>query len=162
MKYNIKNWRNDFAKHGIIVKDVLYINNIPKGYICVTNCSKTKTNKNKGNPRDFYKGTDSTRFIDFFEKAGVFYAILSDLYGIHFRDEILPSYDLSPNQIKNRNKLSLIITEKVRNAGYKGIMYYCPTPSRAKTYLDILIRTKLSIIYVRRLRKREYKNIFNK
>lgn len=155
------NWKRKFIATGISVEDIL-TPNIPHGVLPVANCSKIKgNNENRmAIPRIFYQGKDAQRFMRFCEYFNIRYAILSDEYGLHFQDEQKPFYDRAPASVIDREKLAKIIKQLLIFHDYYGIIYYCPTPSRAWTYLDILLRCNISIKYVRQLRMTENEGFF--
>ena len=84
-EFNIRRERKVFRdKSGNVIEKALLI----------THCCRTKLAS--GLPTSMYVGDRNLRFYEGCRKRRERYAILSDLYGIHFDDEHLDYYDKGP------------------------------------------------------------------
>lgn len=129
-----------------------FLNALPHhpGALYVTNCCGTKgIHLQTGTPDVFYTGPNQQRFIQSMKAKGLEWAILSDLYGIHFSDEELPLYDLAPDQLTQQelwNK-GLLIRAKlfVRYGGLPIVVYVKGIPSTSLPYVIMLKAAGLTV-----------------
>lgn len=118
--------------------------------IICSRCSKTKTGKNKATPKEFYVSSVNLKFYKAMEDNSLYYAILSDKYGIHFCDEELDYYDVHPSQLTNAHKIALgkIIEKKCRDRGIEKIIFQYESPIMSKPYFEMMMNTNLELYYV--------------
>lgn len=157
-------WKEKFKTRGILVQEILYPKEIKNTWLCVTNCTRKKQKTNKAVvPKDLYTSTIFSKFVQFCECHCIPYAILSDLYGLCFQNEKINSYDLAPNEVKDRDGLAQLINSKMNTKcpSKDTIVYYRSSPVFAWTYLDILLRTNFKIIFVLKLRNKKPSPGFN-
>lgn len=136
-------WRNLLSTLGIRVTSSL-TEVVPANQLYVTNCCGTKgIGIPHGTPEAFYLGDKQQRFYRDMKQHGYEWAILSDLYGMHFSDESLPLYDLAPSQLTQDElwALGALIRRKFVER-YGGIpdVVYCKAPvSTAVPYLIMML-----------------------
>ena len=63
-----------------------------------TRCCRIKSNAG-GTPQDLYRSDLPQRFLGRMAELGLPHAILSDLYGLHFPDVWMASYDTAPGDL---------------------------------------------------------------
>lgn len=165
MTHKNQSWKKEFEERGIEVRSTLYAEDVKDTWLCITNCSrkKKKDTSKPVTPKELYTGAIFSHFVRFCERHHLSYGILSDLYGLCFETERIMSYDLAPSDVKNRDALGRLILTKL-NKKYpqkNTIVYYRTSPIFAQTYLDILLRTGLQIIYVLKLRNKKPDPGFN-
>lgn len=122
----------------------------PRNTIICSRCSKTKTGKNKATPKEFYVSPLNLKFYRSMEKNSLYYAILSDKYGIHFCDEYLDFYDVHPSILTKIQKVKLggIIRNKCNKRNYKNIIFYNSSPLMSSPYFQMLLYSGLKIYFV--------------
>ena len=145
---NTKEWKNVIEKEYKFHYITEYTDILPSSLL-VTSCSKTKLVK-KGYPKDLYHGKINKLFYKFVENNNLDYGIISDKYGLHMFDENLPYYDIHPSSLSYAQKkdLGAKIREKIKNYGYKDIIFYYPSPLLSKPYFEMLWYSKLSVYYL--------------
>lgn len=129
-------------------------NQIPNDALWTTSCSKTKSSKKRGYPKDFYVGIYNKLFYKYVDGLNLNYGIISDKYGIHMEDECLDYYDIHPSKLTMEDKFELgrIIRKKVKDKGFKEIIFYYPSPLQSKPYFEILWFSKLSVNYISKIK----------
>lgn len=122
----------------------------PTNTIICSRCSKTKTGKDKATPKEFYVSPMNLRFYNAMEQNSLYYAILSDKYGIHFCDERLDYYDVHPSQLSKEQKIELgkIIEKKCRERNIENIIFQNESPLMSRPYFEMMMNTNLKIYYV--------------
>lgn len=127
---------------------------IPKGALWTTSCSKTKSSKKDGFPKDFYVGRYNTLFYQYTDFFNFDYGIISDKYGIHMQHECLDYYDIHPSTLSLEDKFELgqIIREKVKDKGFNELIFYYPSPLQSKPYFEILWYSKLPVYYISKIK----------
>lgn len=146
---NTKDWKKvviDQFKFNYVQKSV----DIPTNALWTTSCSKTKNNKKKGVPKEFYTGKYNLLFYKFMKEYELDYGVLSDKYGIHMFDEKLSYYDIHPTALdwKDKRKLGNKISKKLKKYGFKELIFYFPSPLLSKPYFEILWFSKLPVSYI--------------
>lgn len=128
--------------------------NIPTDALWTTSCSKTKSSKKQGYPKDFYVGRYNQLFYKYIDFFNFDYGIISDKYGIHMQDECLDYYDIHPSNLTFEDKFDLgqIIREKMWDNGFKEIIFYYPSPLQSKPYFEILWYSKLPVYYISKIK----------
>lgn len=136
-------WRELLASLGVAVANSL--TEVPhSNQLFVTNCCGTKgVGIPHGTPDVFYLGTKQQQFYREMTANGFEWAILSDLYGMHFATESLPLYDLAPSQLTQEQlwDLGRLIRRKFleRYGGFPRVVY-CKAPvSTAVPYIIMLL-----------------------
>lgn len=134
-----------------------YVNDpkkLPSNAIWTTSCSKTKKNRGRGVPKDFYLGNVNKIFYKYVDKFGFDYGVLSDKYGIHMSHEYLNYYDIHPSNLSDSDKkdLGLKIKNKIKKDNYKQIVFYYPSPLRSKPYFEMLWHTNLPVYYITKIK----------
>lgn len=153
---NVSNWRQYLTSFGIEVVSEFSLTKVTDDILMVCNCSNSKSNIDDATPTQLYQGVDVRRFCEMCSKYRITYAILSDMHGILYFDEKVKKYDIAPTNV-NRPELAITILKKLKIRNYTIIVYYCPTPSRAFTYLDFLVRIPdIKIIYTTKITGREF------
>ncbi len=144
--------------HDIIKSyNITYLNQYPDkqppNSLYVTRCCAIKTPDSEAIPRHFYLSGIVQRFINFCDNNNFNYAILSDLYGIHFKDEILKTYDIHPSSLDEGQlfKLGELIRTKCTSIGVNTIYYYNPSPLMSIPYFKMLNYSKLKTYYLTNL-----------
>lgn len=124
----------------------------PSGALWVSRCAATKRIE-CGTPRVLYQSPLLDFFVRRVESANVRYAIISDLYGLHFDDESLAWYDLHPSSLSAARKrwLGQVIREKALCRGYCTILFYNGSPVRSVPYFEMLGASRLEVWYTTRL-----------
>ena len=139
-----KDWKtkikNDFGIIAINTSEELTHIINAQNTIITTRCSKTKTGKNRAIPKHFYVSDLNIKFYDAMDSNDYYYGILSDKYGIHFKDEELDYYDIHPSSLTSERKIELgeMIKEKVIARGYESLIFYNTSPIFSKPYFDML------------------------
>lgn len=125
----------------------------------VTYCS-AKKNKGVFPPDRLYKSKRISRFINRCKEVKVNWAILSALYGFVFPDQQIKDYNVTMRSdkkywlgivvVKDGKKLSVkesidhienlsrVLLQQTSQKQIDKIIFYAPTPRRAKCYLAIL------------------------
>ena len=144
-----------YQKNGIKVIACSYADDISLNVLPVTSCGKCKpkTIESSYLPKELYLGKTQQLFMEVCQEID--YAIVSDLYGLHFCNVKKAIYDIHPTLLTVSERI--ILAKKIKfqalEKNYTSILYYLPSPIRAFTYLDILLRTGLEIIYTSNLKK---------
>ena len=153
---NIRNWRQYLSSFGIDVVSEFSLTKVTDDILMLCNCSNSKSITDNVTPIQLYQGVDVRRFTKLCSTYNIPYGVLSDLYGILYFDEKVKKYDLSPTNV-DRPKLAITISEQLKIRNYTIIVYYCPTPSRAFTYLDFLVRIPdIKIVYTTKITGSEF------
>lgn len=142
--YNIKHLKS--LKE---VKDLL--NN---GAVMCSRCSAIKTTTlQEAVPKDFYLSTINKNFYKWCEFSKFPYAILSDLYGLHWYDVKEKTYDIHPSSLKEEDfhRLSKIIKERVLDRGYTSLIFYNSSPVMSKPYFYMMYLTGLPVYFITKL-----------
>jgi hypothetical protein len=124
-------------------------------HLWTSRCSRTK-NVPAGKPRDLYQSNVLEEFYDFARLSGIRYGIVSDLYGLHMDDEILPHYDVHPSMLSRteKRKLGAIVGEKATAAGYRSLVFFAHSPLMSKPYFEILSSSGVEVLFVTTLRRK--------
>lgn len=137
------NWRTLLAELGVTVATSL--TDVPhRAQLYVTNCCGTKgIGIPHGTPEVFYLGDKQQLFYRQMKERGYEWAILSDMYGMHFSTESLPLYDLAPSQLTQEQlwQLGRVIRCKLVER-YGGVpeVVYCKAPiSTAVPYVIMML-----------------------
>ena len=154
---NISNWRQYLTSFGIEVVSEFSLTKVTDDILMICNCSNSKSSIDDDlTPAQLYQGVTVRRFCKMCSKYRITYAILSDMHGILYFDEKVKKYDMTPTNV-NRPKLAAKISEQLKIRNYTIIVYYCPAPSRAFTYLDFLVRIPdIKIIYTTKITCRKF------
>lgn len=149
---NSKFWK-DVIIHDYGFKYITQFDQIPSDVIWTTSCSKTKSSKKKGIPKDFYQGRYNHLFYKYIEKYDLKYGIISDKYGIHMYDENLDFYDIHPKELTNKDKkkLGLKIRKKINEYGYEKLVFYYPSPLLSHPYFEMLWYSKIPTYYISKI-----------
>ncbi|AXV39088.1 hypothetical protein [Methanobacterium sp. BAmetb5] len=133
---------------------IQHIDNIPDGALWSTSCSKTKSSKSRGYPRDFYVGRYNKLFYKYTDLFNLDYGIISDKYGIHMRDECLDYYDIHPSNLSLDDKfnLGLVVRDKILEQGFKELIFYYPSPLQSIPYFEILWYSELPVFYISKIK----------
>lgn len=148
-----KDWKSYLSELGIKhiadSKTFWEIYNSSNAIIC-SRCSKTKTGKDKATPKEFYVSAINLRFYKAMEENNLYYAILSDKYGIHFCDEKLDYYDVHPSQLTSEHKINLgkIIEKKCAEKNIDTIIFQNESPLMSRPYFEMMLNTNLKLYYV--------------
>lgn len=134
------------------VKYIDSLSKLPEGVLWTSRCSKTKKLAG-GLPKNLYVSSLNIKFYECMEKYGLRYAILSDLYGIHFDDEKLAYYDIHPSSLtaEEKERLGKIIGEKTKGRGYSKVVFYNSSPLMSRPYFEMLSHSGLEVYFVTRL-----------
>jgi hypothetical protein len=86
-------------------------------------------------------------------ELGYPFAILSDLYGLHFAGEVRAPYDLHPTRLSRRmrQELGLRIAAQFRAAGRETLVFFNDSPILSRPYFEILGYARLPTYFVTRL-----------
>jgi hypothetical protein len=81
------------------------------------------------------------------------FAIISDMFGLHFWDEQLGYYDLHPGALsaKERAALGNVIREKALQRGFRTLVFYNNAPLMSTPYFQILSHSGLKVHFTTRL-----------
>jgi len=111
-----------------------------------TRCCKIKAS-NGGIPRELYQSVIPQRFLQRMARLGWPHAIVSDLYGLHFPEVVLPSYDTAPSELNadERRELGCKIADQARARGFDSIHFYNNSPVLSRPYFEILAHTGLPL-----------------
>jgi hypothetical protein len=92
-------------------------------------------------------------FFDFVRRAGLRFAVLSDLYGLHLDHEAFAPYDVHPStlDIGQKKRLGAIVGTKARSEGFAAVVFYNSSPLRSVPYFEILSHSGLEVYYTTRL-----------
>jgi hypothetical protein len=122
-------------------------------HLWTSRCSKTK-NVLAGTPRDLYQSDLLKELYSFADLRCARYAIVSDLYGLHMDEEVLPSYDIHPSALSPSEKCRLggIVGRKASAAGYLSLVFFAHSPLMSRPYFEILAHSKLAVFFVTTLR----------
>jgi len=117
-----------------------------------TRCAPVKARRSS-TPDVLYRSRLTLGFFDFVRRAGLRFAVLSDLYGLHLDHEALPPYDVHPSSLKETDKAQLgtVVGAKARAEGFATIVFYNSSPLRSVPYFEILAHSGLTIYYTTRL-----------
>lgn len=156
MKINWENWQEEICeKFGIeyVPNREAFVNllhNKDLKILMASRCSKTKTGKQQALPKEFYVSPLNLNFYKSMEANDFDYAILSDMYGIHYFDERMDFYDVHPSSLTAEDKISLgnKIKEKAEARGYNSIIFYNSSPIMSKPYFEMLKQSGLKVYYV--------------
>jgi len=146
------NWRNEIRKHwGVRV--VSQYGLVGKKALWVTRCSKTKNSVRRGTPKELYVSLVNKYFYRYMEKHGLRYGVLSDKYGLHFDDEMLPYYDIHPSTLSmhEKERLGQLIRDKAMARDITQIVFYSPSPLMSVPYFEMLYHSDLNLLYTTRL-----------
>ncbi|NYB52415.1 MAG: hypothetical protein HVN35_07660 [Methanobacteriaceae archaeon] len=148
-----KEWLNVLSNE-YHFKYIQNIDQIPDNSLWTTSCSKTKSIKKRGYPKDFYVGIYNQLFYRYIDNLNLNYGIISDKYGIHMQHECLEYYDIHPSDLTLEDKFELggIIREKVRDKGFKQLIFFYPSPLQSKPYFEILWYSKLPVYYISKIK----------
>lgn len=130
------------------------LNKIPSNALWTTSCSKTKSNKKKGLPSEFYISKYNKLFYKYVKSLNLDYGIISDKYGIHMHDEIRSNYDIHPTElsVKDKYQLGKKIKTKLGSRDYDKIVFYYPSPLLSKPYFQILWYSGLPVYYISKIK----------
>jgi len=139
-----KNWKTEIRQWWNIIP-IERADEFPSDCLWVTRCSKTKTGRKKGLPKEFYTSYLNVRFYEVVEKLGFRYGILSDHYGLHLDCERLEFYDKHPKELSIEDKMNLgeKIHRKCQKHGFSRIVFYNNSPLMSKPYFEILFYSKI-------------------
>ena len=131
-------------------KYIDHLNKVPSDALWTTSCSKTKSNKKKGLPSEFYISRYNLLFYKYAKSFNLDYGVISDKYGIHIQDEMLSNYDIHPKELTLNDKFRLgnKIKIKLKKRGYENIVFYFPSPLMSKPYFQILWYSSLPVYYI--------------
>jgi hypothetical protein len=149
-------WQETIKKYSIeYLKD--FPQKQPENALYVTRCCKIKTTDPEAIPKEFYKSDIVQRFIRFCETNDLNYAILSDLYGIHVKDEKMQTYDIHPSSLSEAQitHLGSLIRSKCDYIKVDTIYYYNPSPLMSIPYFRMLAKSQLKVYYLSQLKKEE-------
>ena len=127
---------------------------LSEGAILCSRCSAIKTViLEKAVPKDFYLSNINKNFYKWCEFNNFEYAILSDLYGLHWFDVEEKTYDIHPSSLTEEDfhKLSTIIRKRVIDRGYKSLIFYNTSPVMSKPYFYMMYLTGLPVYFITKL-----------
>jgi len=158
-----KYYKDFFIEHSIrYIDDINDFNNINGKILFVTSCSKTKTEKEKAIPKEFYVSKRNIKFYDMCEKLNLLYAIQSDKYGLLFSNEEVEYYDIHPSKltIEDKKLLGEIIKNKAKKNNIDNIIFCNSSPLQSRPYLEMLYFSNISYYFISDLKLIEqyYKN----
>lgn len=130
----------------------------PPNSLYVTRCCSIKTSLPEAIPKEFYLSDIVQRFIKFCISNNLNYAILSDLYGIHFKDEKLKTYDIHPSSLTDAQFIHLGELIKNKCSGIDTIYYHNPSPLMSIPYFKMLKASGFKIYYLTQLKIEEHNN----
>ena len=119
--------------------------------IYITHCSAKKDNSLKDTgqkvfPDELYTATPAQRFMKKCKKAGVNWAIFSDLYGVWFPDVKHEWYEKNPDKVTEQEFSKLLHNFESMLDCY-GEVYFYHNPGRFhKLYKNLINRADLNII----------------
>ena len=146
------NWRDEIqARWGICVLG--QHNLLVRNALWVTRCSKTKNGVHCGTPKELYVSSVNRYFYKCMEEQSLRYGVLSDKYGLHFDDEVLPYYDIHPSDLTQHDKerLGQIIRDKALSHGFTQVVFYSPSPLMSVPYFEMLYYSSLNVFYTTKL-----------
>lgn len=148
-----KEWKNVLEKK-YKFKYIKEAQEIPNNALWTTSCSKTKCLQKKSLPHEFYTGRYNLLFYNYVQKYKLDFGVLSDRYGIHLQDEYLEYYDIHPSKltVDDKKKLGKIIKKKVKEYGFKKVIFYFPSPLLSKPYFEMLWFSKLPVFYISKIK----------
>jgi hypothetical protein len=143
-----RSWRDDLLRQwGIKHASVASLN--IHDHLWTSRCSRTKKLQ-AGKPPDLYQSTLLQEFYCFVRRCRVRYAIVSDKYGLHFDDEVLPYYDIHPSTLSHADKreLGAKVGSKAAAAGYRSLVFFAHSPLMSRPYFEILGSCGLEVLFV--------------
>lgn len=152
-----KHWEDDIGTHYGIrhLKSLVEVKQLLKeGAVLCSRCSAIKTTTlEKAVPKDFYLSTINKNFYKWCEFNKFEYAILSDLYGLHWFDVEEKTYDIHPSTLQEEDfhKLAKIIKKRVQDRGYKSLIFYNSSPVMSKPYFYMMYLTGLPVYFMSKL-----------
>ena len=147
LKENLENYGIVYVNNPDIIGDLVY----KKDVIVCSRCSKTKGEiGDKTIPRNFYISKQNIQFYEWCEKYDIYYAILSDNYGLYLCDEEKEFYDVHPSSLTNEQfvKLAEIIKEKMEDNKWKTFLFWNSSPIMSTPYFYMMKLTGFDIYYI--------------
>ena len=128
----------------------------PGDHLWTSRCARTK-DLPEGTPRDLYRSDLLEEFYGFTERNGLRYGIVSDRYGLHLDDEVLPYYDVHPSMLSGADKrdLGAVVKRKTLAAGYGSIVFFAHSPLMSRPYFEILDHAEINVFFVTTLRSQD-------
>jgi hypothetical protein len=145
-------WREEILKYwGVTHVSIDTIDT--SNHIWTSRCARTKLVR-KGKPRELYRSDLLDEFYRFVESKRVRYGIVSDAYGLHMDEEVLPYYDVHPSALSasDKRKLGEAVGCKAALAGFRSLVFFAHSPLMSRPYFEILACSELQILFVTTLR----------
>jgi hypothetical protein len=145
-------WRDEIARlWGITTVDPEVIDGGPRT-LWTTRCCRIKS-ENGGTPQELYRSELPQRFMRCMQRLEHRYAIISDLYGLHFPEVRLPSYDTAPDDLspEQRRALGCEIGRQARLRHFMAVAFYNNSPIMSAPYFEILSHCGIPVMYHTRL-----------
>lgn len=110
-------------------------------------------NRTAGYPEEMYDSCITRYFYHFVVSRGLPFAIVSDKYGLHFSDEVLPHYDVHPTDLSPEDKKTIgaVIRKKTLSKGFEEIVFYNNSPLMSIPYFEMLKHSRLPVRFITRL-----------
>jgi len=152
-----KNWKNELVQYDITYltesKKIIELCKNKRVLPC-TSCSKTKgQGGDREIPENFYISNRNLRFYDWCRKLNLKYGILSDLYGLHYHDELKKFYDIHPSAL-NLETLKLLgkkIGVKAKDRNYTTLLFWNSSPLMSRPYFTMMLYSKLKVYFITKL-----------
>jgi Family of unknown function (DUF6884) len=150
----MKPWQDEIRRRWGI-RHVLVEATATERHLWTSRCAGTKRVR-EGRPRDLYRSDLLDEFYAFVELNRLWYAIVSDRYGLHMDDEVLGYYDVHPSSLSasDKRELGVLAGRKAADAGFGSVVFFAHSPLMSKPYFEILGHSKLDVLYVTTLRSR--------
>ena len=151
------NWRAELEMLGIYYipenQFEKVFNLIRTGYLPVTNCSKTKSNVERGSPKELYISQRNQAFYKWAEHHHLAYGILSDKYALFFHDEEQEMYDTHPSSLSDKDfeQLGKEIKRAMAKRQIKGLIFWNSSPFMSVPYFKMMKCSGEKIFYVTKL-----------
>ena len=133
------------------------LKNLLPDSLLISRCSKTKNIQRMGGalPTEFYVSDINKLFYKYCISGKYRFAILSDLYGIHFDDEYKDFYDIHPSQLTNEDfeRLGKIIRDKVlkKYPIIKRFIFYNTSPKMSIPYFKMLRASGIKTYFISKI-----------
>lgn len=154
MSGDVANWVLELKeRYGLEVLTVTKLKELmgSNRVLYVTRCCATEVQDAQGLPERMYANFINNALYAFGRSYKRPFAVVSDLYGLHFQGEVRPRYDLHPSNLTAEQVMALgkRIRRLAIGSGFKTLVYYTNSPQRAIAgpYLDMLKASRLKCYF---------------
>lgn len=133
------------------------LKNLLPDSLLISRCSKTKNILRSGGalPIEFYVSNINKLFYKHCIAGKYRYAILSDLYGIHFDDEYKEFYDIHPSKLNDNDfdRLGKVIRDKTlkKYPNLKRFIFYNTSPKMSIPYFKMLRASGIKTYFISKI-----------